>query len=166
MSRRSQAPARGAATSQPLINPTSGGLSIPDLVAQLRPFHAGEFVPNDDGTVSTERTATIDGPDGGFMNVPTLWKRADGMTVDLGKVPPATLGVVAASYARRSGEAFPTFPTVKEAVGAAKRRSANGGAFQDPAAADAAAQNAVSGNLIRPVARANPMAGNLLRSAP
>lgn len=100
-------------------------------MAGIRPFQPGEYINNPDGTYSTERTVTIQDGSGKWVNVPSLWKDANGKTIDLGededKINQA-LGLY-----ERQGKPFQRFETVDDAVSFAKKRSSEGGAFSGSA---------------------------------
>jgi hypothetical protein len=93
---------------------------------KLRPFAPGEFVQNNDGSISTERSVTIQGPDGSWMNVPSLWMAPNGPQ-DFG-TDEAAIFDAADYYERTTGKKFPRFGTVEEAVFEAENRSKRGGA--------------------------------------
>ena len=92
----------------------------------LRPFEPGEYVQNDDGTISTELSVTVQHPDGSWMNVPSLWMTRNGPR-DFGTDEDAILDA-ADYYERKTGKKFPRFRTVDEAVFEAESRSKRGGA--------------------------------------
>lgn len=96
-------------------------------MASLRPFQPGEYIDNGDGSFSTERTVTIEWP-GGFANVPTLWMSPSGQALDLA-FNEEIVRRAAENYVSEMGGKFDVFPTVDEAVAAAKARSEGGGAF-------------------------------------
>jgi hypothetical protein len=91
----------------------------------LRPFKQGESVANEDGSFSTERSVTVQ-IDGRWANVPSLWMGENG-PVQLSEDEAAAR---AKEYMQKTGQRFPTFSTVEEAVSAAEARSAGGGAMQ------------------------------------
>ena len=95
----------------------------------LRPFKKGEFIENPDGTRSTERSVTIKLPDGGWINLPSLWMSAGG-PVDFGFDEESILQQGLA-FEESSGRKFKRFKTQKQAVDAAKKRSDAGGAFSN-----------------------------------
>lgn len=91
-----------------------------------RPFLPGERVDNPDGSYSTERSVTVKGPDGKWMNIPSLW---------MGEQGPAQLDSDAALNAALSYEgthgpmpSFQRFDDLQEAEQAAQARSDAGGA--------------------------------------
>lgn len=102
----------------------------------LRPFKPGEKVDNADGSYSTERTVTVQGPDGQWSVVPSLWMGPNG-PVDLLEKGDDVIANVAARYEAGSGEKFPRFADVKAAEDWAVQRSASGGASEASLAQDA-----------------------------
>lgn len=99
------------------------------ILNRLRPFEPGEYIDNGDGSYSTERTQTVQAPDGAWINVPSLWMSPGGY-VDLADDED---GIVQAATAFESRMGlFPRHKTLEEAVVAAKARSAGGGAFNGP----------------------------------
>lgn len=104
--------------------------------AKVERLTPGESVKNPDGTKSTEYSITVEDPrlnDGKPTNIPTIWK-VDGKIVRLvphGEAPNDTTQEAAISHAIKSGERFPAYDTVDEAVAAAKTRSSAGGRFAD-----------------------------------
>lgn len=91
----------------------------------LRPFKPEEFVENDDGTISSERTVTIADQNGQFVNAPSLWMGQDG-PVDLGTDEDA-IGQALNAF-ETEGESLPRFDNLDGAVKAAQARSRAGGA--------------------------------------
>ena len=108
--------------------PLTGGTPQAAAGGGVRPFQAGEFVQNPDGTQSTERTVTIQTPTGEWVNVPSLW---------MGQAGPQQLndnqiaGAMQA-YEAQTGQSFPRFGSLQEAEAAARTRSMAGGAGQGP----------------------------------
>lgn len=102
------------------------------MVEDLRPFRAGEFVINKGGPTrgskSTQRTRTVENPDGTFSNVNSLWKTHNGTTRDLGHRSDDYLQATARRFELRTRKFFPKYGTVGEAVSIAKDRSKAGGA--------------------------------------
>ena len=96
------------------------------------PFTQGQDQPrqNADGSYSTEVTRTVRLPTGEWTNVPTLWFRDNQPVTDIGQYDDDVVGQFAAQYERSTGNKFPRFGSLDEAVGAAKARSAGGGATQ------------------------------------
>jgi hypothetical protein len=92
----------------------------------LAPFDPAMNIPraNADGSVSTEITMTSEAPDGGFWNVPSLWWKEDGTSVEL---PEQQALALAKRYEETTGQKFPRFGTLKDAEAAAQTRSAQGG---------------------------------------
>ncbi|MDA4845960.1 PLxRFG domain-containing protein [Hoeflea poritis] len=93
---------------------------MPDPRPRLRPLGPGEGVTNEDGTVSTERTVTIQDRNGKWLNVPTLWKDGDAI-IDLAGDEGRLNNVVAEHES--SGDPLQRFATVEEAEQAARSRS-------------------------------------------
>ena len=106
---------------------------------RIRPLKSGEFIENDGsdnryekGSISTERLITWQLPSGKWVNTPSIFMRADGKPIVLTDEP--DVAQKAASMLMRAGYSFPTFESLEEAIGAAKLRSAKGGASQEPLA--------------------------------
>ncbi|GGE29895.1 hypothetical protein GCM10011360_17450 [Primorskyibacter flagellatus] len=101
--------------------------SRPKTSLPLEPFDSAKHQPRDnkDGTFSTEIEITNDAPDGGYWNIPSLWFRKDGTSVQM---TDEQAQIFAKKYEEVSGKKFPRFATVKEAEDYAKKRSARGGA--------------------------------------
>jgi hypothetical protein len=99
----------------------------------LVPYDPAKHKPrsNPDGSYSTEIEVTGDSPDGSTWNIPTLWFDADGNPRELPEVAAQTL---AQRYEAETGNMFPRFGSVDEAVAAARARSAAGGAMKTPLA--------------------------------
>jgi hypothetical protein len=117
---------------------------------ELRPYDPAKDQPriNPDGSVSTEITRTVQTPDGGWTNVPSLWFGDTG-PVDLTTQSDDQLAQLAAQYEQGSGQVFPRYGSVEEAEKAAVARSAGGGAqftglAQSPEARRAALVQALS----------------------
>jgi hypothetical protein len=97
-------------------------------VADLIPFdpssHKKISLPG--GRYATEYLASESSPEGGAWNIPQIW-----FDSETGK-PQFLSGDKAwnqaASYEERTGKKFPRFPSIDEAVEAAKKRSKAGGA--------------------------------------
>lgn len=94
-----------------------------DLTAVLRSLqrpamtiNAQPFIQNDDGTFSSESTVTK-GFDDRFVNLPTILDGRRGMEEE------------AVRRFLAGGEDVPSFPSLKEALAEAERRSATGGAI-------------------------------------
>ena len=114
-----------------------GNLGIGTLLAQAKGnakpqrLTPGEHVKNDDGTISTERSITIEDErlNGGRpTNIPTIWK-LDKKFIEL---PEGDEGRdQAIDFAVQSGITFPSFNTIDEAVAAARARSDRGGRLSD-----------------------------------
>jgi len=79
------------------------------------------------GSHSTERTRTVQNPDGTYMNVNTLWKTKQGTVSDVGHMSDDWLSSHARNYEKKSGEMYPRFKELDLAVEMAKRRSFEGG---------------------------------------
>jgi hypothetical protein len=97
----------------------------------LRPFNPNERRDNGDGSYSTEVTTTWQTPDGQWVNVPSLWKGADGNNVQFSEDDEEGILNAMRSYEGGGGSAFPRFSSVDEAVAAAQSRSNQGGAGAD-----------------------------------
>lgn len=93
----------------------------------LRPFNADESVQNPDGSMSTERTVTIQTPDG-WVNIPSLWKGPNGV-VDVMTMPePEARLQWLLRQLEVNGPMFKRHRSVEEAEAEARRRSDAGGA--------------------------------------
>lgn len=125
----------GESDTAPVGPRTAGKGAAKDVQApvstMIKRLDPGEFVQNQDGTQSSERSITVTDPklnDGRPTNIPTIWK-IGGETVQL------QVGVEgqqrAIDFAIRSGESFDDFGSIDEAVTAAKTRSAAGGRGAD-----------------------------------
>lgn len=92
-----------------------------------RPLKPGEFVQNEDGSRSTERTATVTDPrinKGKPTLIPTIFKVGD----DIVEHPFTREGVDrAADMAIQSKQIFPSFNSIEEADAEAEARSKRGG---------------------------------------
>ena len=100
--------------------------------AVLIPFNPRVHKPIQmpDGSIMTERTATeyVDGNSGQVWNIPTIWFDANtnkGVEVDLDRA----MGL-AHEYEQRTGNKFPRFNSIEDAVSSAQQRSESGGATQ------------------------------------
>lgn len=113
-------------TLTPSIIRNGAGKSSPSTDDSLRPFAANEFVKNEDGTISTERSRTVM-IDGVWTNVPSLWMGKDG-PMDYGDLSDYQLADLAKQFETRIGKKFPRFGSVNEATDAAIARSKAGGA--------------------------------------
>jgi len=93
---------------------TADNLVPPDQVnlKTIRPFKKGEFLDNQDGTRSTERTMSFN-IEGEEVVMPSLWMTPDG-PVDLSRSPEAMIRSVI-EFEKRSKKRFPRFKTVQEA---------------------------------------------------
>ena len=93
-----------------------------------RPLVPGEFITNPDGSYSTEKSITIQLPDGKWVNVPSIYMTPDGIQ-DFSERPDVAeqLGL---HLIDQFGYQFPTFDNVESAEMAARDRSENGGAGQ------------------------------------
>lgn len=94
--------------------------------ANLTPFDPGDFIRNEDGSISTERTVTIQLSNGKWVNIPTLWKNDEGY-VDFSDREGALRNLLA-NYEYHHNQKLPRYDTVDEAVKAAQERSESGGA--------------------------------------
>ena len=94
----------------------------------LRPFNPDEFINNEDGSISTERTWTIQTPEGDFANVPSLWMGNNG-PVDLATQsdPEPVIMNMMRMYEAENGPTWQRFKTVEEAENYARSRSNQGG---------------------------------------
>ncbi len=99
-------------------------------MGELIPFdfkkHKAVKLPG--GNSATEYLASERSPEGGAWNIPQIW-----FDSETGK-PQFLSGDKAwnqaASYEERTGKKFPRFPSIDEAVEAAKKRSKAGGASE------------------------------------
>jgi hypothetical protein len=91
-----------------------------------RPLNPGEFRPNDDGSYSTEMTQTVPFM-ADYYNIPSLWMTGDGIK-EAGSSDEALKWAL--DHMHQSGERFPKFNSIAEAVASAEARSAGGGVFQ------------------------------------
>lgn len=89
----------------------------------IRPFQAGEYRPNNDGSYSTELTVTVPAGQGEWVNVPSLWMSPGGW-VELSEDEAAQ---AAALYEKRMGAAFPRFKALSDAETTSAARSHAGG---------------------------------------
>ncbi|KQV27850.1 hypothetical protein ASC97_05660 [Rhizobium sp. Root1203] len=94
---------------------------------ELRPFRPGETRPNTDGTYSTEISTTWQLPDGKWVNVPSLWMGKNGPQQFKADDEDSILGSMK-RYEQKNGQVFARFDSEKDAVAAAEKRSAAGGA--------------------------------------
>lgn len=126
-------PARSAAQSPSDDAPQFGGIPEaqlrpvrrlnPELRQTARPFRSGEFVENEDGTRSTERTITFKiGED--WVNAPSLWMTPDG-PVEV--TDEDALSRLLSFYEERTGALFQRFGDRVSAIEAARARSDRGG---------------------------------------
>lgn len=107
-----------------------------DAGDDLRPFHAGEQRPNADGSYSTEISTTWQMPDGKWVNVPSLWMGKDGPQQFKADDEEGILGAMQ-KYEAKHGATFARFDSEQDAVAAAEKRSAAGGAGAGPVTAGA-----------------------------
>lgn len=107
---------------------TAENLVPPDTVdlKTIRPFKKGEFLDNQDGTHSTERTTSFEF-DGKEVVVPTLWMTPNG-PVDLSRNP-ETIKRALIEHEKRTKKKFPRFKDRREADRFAIERSNRGAAF-------------------------------------
>ena len=102
---------------------------------KLRPFKKGEYVVNKGGPSrgyqSTQRTRTVQTPEGKWMNVNTLWKTHNGTTRDIGNKSDDFIGATARRYEERVKKFYPKYDTLDQALTVAKARSKAGGAGGD-----------------------------------
>ena len=105
---------------------TADDLVPPDQVDMktIRPFREGEFIDNQDGTRSTERTMSFN-VEGEEVVMPSLWMTPDG-PVDLSRSPDAMIRSTM-EFEKRSKKQFPRFQTPQEASSFSKKRSHEGG---------------------------------------
>lgn len=96
----------------------------PELRQTARPFRSGEFIENEDGTRSTERTVTLQiGEE--WINAPSLWMTPDG-PVEV--TDEDALSRLMRFYEERTGALFQRFGDRASAIDAARARSDRGGA--------------------------------------
>lgn len=107
------------------------GFTIENLVAPdqvdvktIRPFVDGEFLDNQDGTQSTERTTSFN-VGGEEVVMPSLWMTPDG-PVDLSRMPESMIRSTL-EFEKRSGKKFPRFKTIQEADEFTATRTTRGG---------------------------------------
>ena len=110
-------------------NPFQGLPMMDQMTPMFRPFDPTQDQPiqNPDGSQSTERTRTVQTPEG-WANVPSLWFNGHGY-MDMEEYSDDELSEFAQGYEQDTGVKFPRFRSVEEAVAAAKARSAKGGAL-------------------------------------
>lgn len=108
-----------------------GGFTAEDLVPPdevdmrtIRPFRQGEFIDNQDGTHSTERTTSQE-INGKEVVMPTLWMTPNG-PVDLSRLPDSVRRSVI-EFERRTNKQFPRFNSIEEANAFSKDRTKKGG---------------------------------------
>ena len=95
---------------------------------EIRPLVPGEFRQNDDGSKSTEINITVTHPKlngGAPTNIPSLY-------VENGRIVHFRDEGQAVEAALATGLTFPHYPTLDDAVAAAKARSAGGGIASGP----------------------------------
>lgn len=95
----------------------------------FEPYSPTKHKPRDnkDGSFSTEIEVTTESPDGKYWNIPALWFKEDGTSVELGEDEAAQF---AQRYEAETGKQFPRFDSVDQAVNFAEQRSAAGGASE------------------------------------
>ena len=105
---------------------TAENLVAPDQVdvKTIRPFTQGEFLDNQDGTRSTERTMSFN-VEGEEVVMPSLWMTPDG-PVDLSRMPESMIRSTL-EFEKRSGKKFPRFKTIQEADSFTAVRTNKGG---------------------------------------
>lgn len=96
----------------------------------LRPFKPGEFIRNDDGSISTQRTHTVQDANGKWINVPSLWTDKNGAVSDLSGDEDA-IAEIANIYEKQNGKKFQRFDDLNKAVDAAVNKSHNYGAYSE-----------------------------------
>ena len=104
------------------------GLPGPGRKPEIRRLRPGEFIQNPDGSRSTERSITVTEQainQGRPTNIPSIFSIGG----ESREVPQEQ----AVRFAFATGEQFPSFDTMEQAVEAAKARSAAGGRFSDQA---------------------------------
>jgi len=92
-----------------------------------RPFNPGEKVDNSDGSYSTERTVTVQMPDGQWAVVPSLWMENNSPR-DYAPEGDDYIAEISNEYETSSKKKFPRFSSIDEAEKFAVERSAGGGA--------------------------------------
>lgn len=107
------------------MNPLSAAIA-----QGLRPLNPNERVSNPDGSFSTERTVTVQMPDGTMAVVPSLWMAPTGQPVDTRSMGDDWISDLARAYEQSNGTAFPRFQNALTADGWAARRSEGGGTGQ------------------------------------
>lgn len=83
---------------------------------EYRPLERGEYLREADGTRVTERAIPIE-VGGKWMNVPSIWMGPDGAE----QLDDADTARAATRYMLKSGESFPTFDTLDDALNALNR---------------------------------------------
>lgn len=79
------------------------------------------------GQYSTQRTRTVQNPDGTYMNVNTLWKTKQGTISDTGHMSDDWISSHARYIEKKTGLYYPRFKDVQSAVEEASGRSKKGG---------------------------------------
>lgn len=123
--------------------------AIPPQGGALRPFKPGEQRPNPDGSYSTEISTTWQTPDGQWVNVPSLWMGPNGPKQFDPNDEDSILGAMQA-FEAANGPTFQRFGSEQDAVGAAKARSAAGGAGSGPQATSQGALPPLPSSTIAP----------------
>lgn len=100
-----------------------------------RPFNPGEKVDNSDGSYSTERTVTVQMPDGQWAVVPSLWMENNSPR-DYAPEGDDYIAEISNEYETSSKKKFPRFSSIDEAEKFAVERSAGGGASTTLLASD------------------------------
>ena len=134
-SRRAQGPMLEDAPNDAGIQRQAVTESPTYVLSNARPFKENEFVQNDDGSISTERTVTIQDAEGKYVNVPSLWMVDDGY-VDFGDDETQIRNMLVRH--ERNGGSFERFDSVEDAEESAKARSNAGGASVTQGSIDAA----------------------------
>jgi hypothetical protein len=114
---------------------------MPLLNKQLEPFDPAKHKPQDVGLggPSTEYISTVDSPEGGVMNIPTIWWDAKGKPTlfdPKNKTQLKKAIQLSIEYEKETGKQFPRYGAgaYQEATDAAILRSNAGGATQGPLA--------------------------------
>jgi hypothetical protein len=127
-------------TNERILDVVGGGLAPAAAVSPraqpstlMRPFDPAVNTPRDMGLggPSTEYLLTVERGDGTYRNIPSIWWNGAGEPIH---ATDKMSELMADRYERETGETFPVFGSIDDAVNAAKERSARGGATHTPLA--------------------------------
>lgn len=104
-----------------------------DDLENLRPLKPGEGIKNvkgpSRGTVSTERSRTVQNPDGTWMNVNSLWMNDKTKTIsDYRHLDDDQIAAMGRAYEAKSKTKYQRYSKLEDAVTAAQERTKAGGA--------------------------------------